>query len=384
MSRVALVVAFFLLIMTTAATADIIPFIDYSQDTNNFFNTQAKRDALQAAANRWASIINSSMEAVPPSGTATGTSPGWRIGFVNPGTGANFQISTATSAATDPLISAGAANVYGFGGLPANTWIIYAGGRALGGPAGIGGTGTGTNFTTTFSDPNGPFHRGLMPVSPTNTVQDLPIWGGSIAFDPSVNWHFDPSTPASNSEVDFYSIALHELGHVLGLSANWNQWTNHVSGSVFTGTHAVSAFNADNGTNVSSLNMVSASDFHWQEGTYHSKIFPGGTPDYIGTVGAGNLQQLLMEPTAVFTTTVHRIEATNVDVGAVQDLGWSVVGIPEPSTMLYLGGAASSVIFFYTHRKKKTLTNSSDDEDAKSDANLSNEESLEADCALSM
>lgn len=365
MSRVALVVAFLLLIIT-AATADIVPFIDYSQDTNHFFDIQARRDALQTAANRWASVINSSLAAVPPSGTGTGTPAGWRIGFQNPGTGASFEVSTAANAATDPLVAAGApvANVYGFGGLSANTWIIYAGGRSLGGPAGLGGTGTGTNFTTTFSDPNGPFHRSLMPVN-ANPVNDLPVWGGSIAFDPAVNWHFDPSTPASNSEVDFYTIALHELGHVLGLSSSWNQWRNHTSGSVFTGVNAVAAYNADNGTNVSSLNMVSASDFHWQDGTYHSKIFPGGTPDYVGTVGAGNLQDLLMEPVANFTLTVHRFESTNVDVGALRDVGWSTVAIPEASTMLYIGGAASCVIFVYTRRKTKALITAADAEEGQ-------------------
>jgi hypothetical protein len=343
-----------LLLLVSFASADVIFFIDYSQDTNNFFDTLAKRDALQAAANRWGQILNSSLAAVSPSGTGTGTSPGWRVGFTHPGTGANFQVSTAANFASDPLGFTGAADVYGFSGLAANTYILYAGGRSLGGPAGLGGTGTGTNFTTTFSDANGPFHRGVMPVSAVNPTNDLPVWGGSVAFDSAVNWHFDLSTPAANTEVDFYSIALHEIGHVLGLSSSWNQWRNHISGSVFNGANAVAAYNADNGASLTSLNMVSATDFHWQDGTYHSRIFPAANPNYVGTVGAGNLQDLLMEPVANFTSTVHRFEVTNVEVGALRDLGWNVVGVPEISPAFYLSGILGCVGYAYSRRKIKS------------------------------
>jgi len=356
MSRIALsVVAVVAFLLVSAASADVIVLIDYSQDTNNFFNTPEKRDALQTAANRWGGIITSSLGAVSPSGTGTGTGPGWRIGFVNPGTGADFEVSTAANEASDPLVSAGAApaNVYGFAGLSTNTWIIYAGGRSLLGPAGIGGSGTGTNFTSTFTDPAGPFHRGVMPVDGSNPVNDLPVWGGSIAFDTATNWHFDPATPASNTEVDFYSIAMHELGHVLGLSAGWNQWTKKVTGSSFNGANAVAAYNADNGASLTSLDMVSSTNFHWKDNTYDSKIFAGGNPDYVGTVGPGAPQDLLMEPVANFTSTVHRFEATNVDVAALRDLGWSTVGVPEPSTTLAMIAILACTGAAYSHRRRK-------------------------------
>jgi hypothetical protein len=341
------------LLIISAASADIIVFIDYSQDTNNFFNTQAKKDALQAAANRWAGIIQSSLLAVGPSGTGSGTAAGWRIGFSHPGTGADFQISTAAGPGTDPLIGGGAANVYGFGGLAANTWYLYAGGRALMGPAGVGGTGTGLNFTSTFNDLNGPMHRGVISNTPANTVQDLPVWGGSIAFDTATSWHYDPSTPAPTGTVDFYSIALHEIGHALGLNVGWNQWTSFVSGSVFNGPSAVSAYNTDNGTSITSLNMVSAANLHWQDGTYDSRIFPLGNPNYVGTVGAGVLQDLLMEPTANFTGTLRRFEATNVEVGALRDLGWTTLAVPELSTTLYLAAALASIVMIYSFRARK-------------------------------
>ena len=37
-------------------------------------------------------------------------------------------------------------------------------------------------------------------------------WGGAIAFGSNTAWHFDANTLPTNSETDFYSVALHELG----------------------------------------------------------------------------------------------------------------------------------------------------------------------------
>ena len=134
--------------------ADMVVTVDYTYDTNNFFDTAAKRAGLEAAAARLSQIISSSLSAVSPSGTGgvSGTSAGWRIGFSHPGTGGSFEVSTAANFASDPLKSWGAADAYGFGGLDADEWILYAGGRALSGPAGMGGTSTGTNYLPTLKN----------------------------------------------------------------------------------------------------------------------------------------------------------------------------------------------------------------------------------------
>jgi len=335
--------------LVSAASADTFIVIDYKYDTNNFFDTDQKKAALEAAAVRWSNIINSPLTAVGPGGTATGTPAGWRIGFSHPGTGLDFELSTAANSASDPIITAGgkAAGEYGFGGLAANQWILYAGGRNLS-SAGVGGTGTGINFTSTFDDLQGPMHRGVFSNTPANSVADLPAWGGSISFDNSgaIPWHFDPTTAAPSGTVDLYTIALHEIGHALGLSADlFNQWANFESGTQFTGPNAVAALNADNGTSATFVSMVDAANAHWADQGHQSKIFSLGDPNYVGTVGAvnpENLQDLLMDPTANFSDTVRRLEITNVDVGALRDLGWSVIvaPVPEPGSLLVLGGAA--------------------------------------------
>lgn len=300
----------------SAGAIDIV--VDYTYDTNNFFSSQQSRDAMQAVADRFSAVITSDLDAVGPGGTGTGTSAGWRVGFTHPGTGASFQLSTATSAGADPL--GGGADVYGFSGLNANEWILYAGGRGIS-SAGQGGTSTGLNYTSTFNDLNGPLHRGVISNTPSDTVGDLPAWGGAITFDNTRAWDF--SLDGSGSGTDFYTIALHEVGHALGLSAGWNQW--QATGASYTGAEALAAYNADNGTSLTSLDLVSAGNQHWEDGAYDSVIFAAGNPNYNGTVGAGNLQDLLMEPIANFSGSVGRIELTNVDVAALRDIGWQTL-----------------------------------------------------------
>ena len=203
--------------------------IDYRYDSNDFFSaagnpggaagaTQA-RAALQAAADRWGAIINQSLGAVSLSDDSRDV----RIGFTHPGTGANYQVSSANSQGTDALQSSGVASEYrGPWSIAADTWIIYAGGRGIS-SAGIGGTGTGLNFNSVFDDPNGAHNRGFNVGFGT-----LPVWGGSISFNNlgSITWNFDHTVAGASGTTDFYSIALHEIGHVLGLSGSWNDWTD--------------------------------------------------------------------------------------------------------------------------------------------------------------
>ena len=133
------------------------------------------------------------------------------------------------------------------------------------------------------------------------------------------------NSSAPIGSTDLYSVALHEIGHVLGLSSSWLEWTSQSSAGQFFGPAAVAAYNADNSTSLSTLEEVSASNHHWEDGVYESFIFHNASPNYTGTVGPGVLQDLLLEPTANFTGTLRRFELTNVDVAALVDIGWSVV-----------------------------------------------------------
>ncbi len=335
----------FVLVIASCCSQQVAAFeivVDYSYDTQNFFNTQQKRDALEAAAARYSRVIDSELLAVGPTvdvvcgdGSVTCPAP-WRLGFPHPGEGGQFQSSTAANADDDPIPDA--ANAYGLEGLEANKWTLYAGGRRLTSAA-QGGTATGLNFPDVFEDFEGPFHRGVLPVT-ANSTNDLPIWGGSVAFNTNTNWHFDLDTPfvPGNGYIDFYSIALHEIGHALGLASPWNQWTHQLDGIYYQGTNAVEAFNADNGTSVTQLRIEATNNFHWADSVEQkSFIFSAGEPNTVGTIGDG-LQDLIMDPSLTFTRDNLRFELTNVDVASLEDVGWSV--IEDLSDPLDLNGDA--------------------------------------------
>jgi|GEM_PF-6231991 len=328
----------YLIIMTCFASTTLVSpasafeiVVDYKYDTNNFFDSAEKRAVLEAAAARYSRIIDSELLAIDtdyeiPCGNGVDQlcPSAWRIGFSHPGTGELYQVSTTESEDVD-IISI-AADEYGFPGLQANQWILYAGGGPIS-SAGKGGTATGANYTGTYDDENGPMHRGVFPSDPIDSIMDLPTWGGSVAFDTRQAWYFDlDSVPELGSEeIDFYTIALHEIGHALGMSTTWNQWQQHVNGEYYNGDEAVAAYNEDNNTSVSQLRLVNNFDSHWQNTSdQQSFIFSAGEPTRVGTAGR-ELQDLLLDPQASFTPDVARFELTNVDVASLRDIGWSTI-----------------------------------------------------------
>jgi hypothetical protein len=70
-------------------------------------------------------------------------------------------------------------------------------------------------------------------------------WTGWISFNRNDPWYFDAAPTASGvvpaDKVDFVSVALHEMGHVLGIGGS-NAWKALVDGDFFIGPNAMKVY----------------------------------------------------------------------------------------------------------------------------------------------
>lgn len=244
---------------------------DYSLDASGFFNAPAARAVLQQAGQDLGAHLGDALAPILPGGGNH-----WTASFTDPGTG-------GTRTVTD--LSVGTNAVY-----------VFAGGRNYGGTTigegGYGGwsaAGSAGWLNTVAARGQG----GALGGSPT----DVGPWGGSVSFDVGTYWSFGGAgtTPGWN-QYDFYSVALHELGHVLGLGTA-PSWTRLVSGGRFLGPNAYSA--SDTGTSP----LVDGGGAHWAAGTTSG----GAEADMTPYLAAG-LQK----------------HFTPLDWAGLADIGWQV------------------------------------------------------------
>ncbi len=236
--------------------------IDYSLDASGFFGDPTHRAALERAVALHEARLDSSMGAI----TAGGNNQ-WSAIFNNPSTGAEVRVANPA--------------------IPANTVVIYAGGLATGGSeAGQGGPG---GFTASGT-------RAFQASVQSRGVAGFASWGGSLSFDTGTNWYFgaDPAG-RSASQVDFDSVAEHELGHALGFGTS-PQFAALVHNGLFTGPAA---------TAVAGTVGVSSDESHFAQGTRFR--------------GQAVSMQPVLDP-------VGRVHFTDLDYAVLQDIGWRLTG----------------------------------------------------------
>ena len=267
--------------LTLSQSASAISIIfDYSYDTGSFF-TASQKTVLNQAANEFTARIQDHLTAITSSGSNQ-----YNVNFLNPTSGASVTLSNYIVAD--------------------NAVIVYVGAKNLGtstlaeaGPGGYGASGTSAFLTSLDRG-----QTGAQNTPPT----DFGPWGGTISFNSAqTNWYFGSGDPTSGSGLyDFYSVAVHELGHVLGFGTA-PSFANLVSGSNFTGASATAAYGGP---------VPMADSGHWKQGLN-------------STVG-GATQEVSMDPAISLGTRKH---FTELDFAALHDMGWQISAVPIPAAV---------------------------------------------------
>lgn len=267
--------------LPAAANIDII--INYDYDSFGFFTDNNRRALMEAAASVYESRIEDSLTAITSAG------------------GSNYQVffKDPSNPADTIQLPGGNNSIYP---VATDQIIVYVGGSSMtGNQLGLGGSGS----WSASGSPGFLQNVRTRGQDGVDSDTDYSLWGGFISFNKDYSsWFFDPTLGTSNdiSGIDFYSVAVHELAHVLGfgIADSWDHW---VSGTTFDGPN----------TPATALTNDRA---HWADGTT-SPIN-----------GVGSFEAAL-DPN-IFSGT--RKVLTDLDWNGLRDVGWQVAAVPEPET----------------------------------------------------
>lgn len=290
---------------TVAAAVSIN--VDYRYDSTNFFGSGNPQGAAaggqaRAAVEAAAAMLSQSLEdpligfSVPE--RFTGASPGsfveWGLSFENPTTASPTTLTNETLGTEELLVFVGTKN---FGGTT----------LATAGTGGLTLNSGGLFAPTEITQINGITSQFSQTADQRGQSDGLPGWGGTISFDRSNTWQFNPNQAPSTGENDLYSVALHEMMHVLGFGISDpspdfdTPWENLIVGNRFAGSEAT----ASNG----SRPIVVDGNAHWSA-SLTSQVYNGGaqqTPLMAAVIPPGT-----------------RVELTELDAAALSDIGWEV------------------------------------------------------------
>jgi len=272
--------------------------IDYTYDTSNFFNTQAKRDAIEAVAKFYGNLIQDNLLRID---AAEFPGSSWTARPVHPATGATIDIPNLV--------------------VPENTIIVHVGARQLGdttrGVAGPGGW-SASGFSNWFDRIRGRGSAGAANAT-ASLRTDFSPWGGTIAFDIDSTWNFSQTQNLGGT--DFIPIALHEMGHVLGIGTA-DSWHNKISSTVFTGGASTRSYGS---------NPPLSGTGHFGGAGTTSRSFGSFN------VTHGTTRQVLMLPILTDDNT-NLVVASDLDLAALVDIGWQI----SPQLVLTHAGLGSS------------------------------------------
>ena len=299
---------------------------DYSFDTNGFFDNSQRRIALEYAGEIWSNLLQDDFEAIPAGAEFT---------ITNPTTG-NTETIVLESEIDDLLIFVGS------GTLNSNSSeSLHKDDYHLKACACHSCANTSSNKIVNLSQPsvlgteNTVTTDGLLAQAQINgtdlqgdifqrrvssdfrgrgVVTDFEPWVGTIGFSPSesIDWNFDLNNTDS-STIDFISVALHEIGHILGIGVAPIFDELGASGT-FSGVNAVAA---NNGVGI----PLEADLSHVTEGFSENSVL---------------LDPLLNE---------NRSLPSNIDLAILADLGYEIAGFSKQGSLPEIATDETEEIF---------------------------------------
>jgi len=287
-------------VVASPTPGDVRFTFDYSLDIDGFFSSLERRTALEAAGRIIADQLTDNLLPIEPDGETRI----WRPFILHPSRGSGIL---GDEYELPPSLSVEAGEILVFAGardLPSNI-------RGLGGP----GATKGTSFSVTcatqaecdsqlqsYNDFVDRYRARGQSGALQNPPTDVSVAVGSITFDDDdTDWYFGlDDVGISPGQIDFVSVATHELMHVLGFGINFpnsiSAWDRLTVDGTFRGENATAVYLGEGYPPVESS--------HW-------------------AASVGSVQPVLMGSSLSGS---DRVLLSQLDMAAMDDIGWQTVG----------------------------------------------------------
>lgn len=330
--------------------------IDYTHDNGFFSGNATATAALEAAVADINAVLDLDLGEITNDVT-TGTSSGgtqidfdFSYSYTNPTSGASETINDTTIFANEVRLFVGSQVL---GGTMLGQGGPGGAGLAISGTIGSGsvadaitmaetldqhGRGSGPTMLTLSGTVAGESYSFGIGTSVSNLWFDEDTDNDGNPDSPALldsNWHFDHTTSVAAGKDDFYSVALHETLHAIGIGGS-QSWDDLVSGTDYLGSEVIALHGTGTG-------IIDGGGGHFISGLMSTRLSDGGA------------QEVAMDPNI---TTGTRKMLTLIDVAAIQDIGFSVQSnvsaVPEPSSFLALAIMSSVCVMRRVRKRERT------------------------------